>query len=170
MIDQNSAALNPQVLSPDELSPGTLDGDPEGFDREGFDRDGFDAEGLDADRDEVGPKSGTEELGADELHPDVGPMHWTGRMEFDLSDAQGRRIGTVEIVIRIDHLSLWFGNRTLAVMDRDLFREWLIDPADPFGIDDVTWSMDEVGTLLTIDDAATYAIPNPVVQHLVQVV
>jgi len=126
MIEQNSAALNPEVIGPEVLG--------------------------------------------EELSPNVGPMHWTGRMEFDLSDAQGWRIGTVEIVIRIDHLSLWFGNRTLAVMDRDLFREWLVDPAEPFGIDDVTWSMDEVGTLLTIDDSATYAIPNPVVQHLVQVV
>jgi hypothetical protein len=164
MIDQNSAALDPQVLSPDELSTGSLNDGPAGFDGEGFDRENTDPDEVSPD--EVSP----EELGADELHPDVGPMHWTGRMEFDLSDAQGRRIGTVEIVIRIDHLSLWFGNRTLAVMDRDLFREWLIDPAEPFGIDDVTWSMDEVGTLLTIDDAATYAIPNPVVQHLVQVV
>jgi len=109
-------------------------------------------------------------LNAEELDPEVGEMHWTGRMEFDLSDAQGWRIGTVEIVIRIDHLSLWYGNRTLAVMDRDQFREWLIDPEEPFGIDDVVWSMDAVGTLLTIDDSATYAIPNPVVQHLVQVV
>jgi hypothetical protein len=102
--------------------------------------------------------------------PEIGPMHWTGRLEFDLSNDQGWRIGTIEIVVRIDHVSLWFGNRTLAVMDRDMFREWLMDHEEPFGIDDVTWSMDDDGTLLTIDESATYAIPNPVVQHLVQVV
>jgi hypothetical protein len=97
-------------------------------------------------------------------------MDWIGRMEFDLSDDKGWRIGTVEIVIRTDHVSLWFGNRTLAVMDRDLFRSWLVNPGEPFGIDDVTWSMDDDGTLLTIDDSETYAIPNPLVEHLVQVV
>jgi hypothetical protein len=107
---------------------------------------------------------------AGEKHVSGSTMDWIGRMEFDLSDDQGWPIGTVEIVIRTDHLSLWFGNRTLAVMDRDLFREWLVDPGEPFGIDDVTWSMDDDGTLLTIDESETYAIPNPLVQHLVQVV
>src|SRR4051812_19833557 len=117
MIDQNSAALNPEVIDPDGLSPGARS-------RAGV----APVEAESTDPDGLSP----EELSAQELSPDLGPMHWTGRMEFDLSDAQGWRIGTVEIVIRIDHLSLWFGNRTLAVMDRDLFREWLIDPGEPF--------------------------------------
>jgi hypothetical protein len=161
MIEQNSAALNPEVLTP-ERGLRTV-----GLNAEGLGgREGARPESLRAVGDGANPNG----PGPDDLGLDVGPMHWTGRMEFDLSDAQGYRIGTVEIVIRIDHLSLWLGNRTLAVMDRDLFREWLIDPEEPFGIDDVTWSMDDVGTLLTIDESATYAIPNPVVQHLVQVV
>jgi hypothetical protein len=101
---------------------------------------------------------------------EIDPMEWTGRMDFDLSDDQGWRVGTVEIVIRIDHLSLWFGNRTLAVIDRDTFREWLHDPEDPFFVDDVMWSIGETGAYLTIDDAASYRIPGALVQHLVQVV
>ncbi len=97
-------------------------------------------------------------------------MDWTGRMEFDLSNDQGWRVGTVEIVIRMDHLSLWFGNRTLAVIDRDTFREWLMDPEDPFFVDDVMWSISDTGAFLTIDDTASYPIPGALVQHLVQVV
>ena len=101
---------------------------------------------------------------------EVDPMEWTGRMEFDLSNDQGWRVGTVEVVVRIDHLSLWFGNRTLAVMDRDQFRDWLIDPVQPFAIDDVMWSMEGDVTHLTIDDAKSYAIPGPLIDYLVQVV
>ena len=101
---------------------------------------------------------------------EIDPMEWTGRMEFDLTDAQGWPAGTVEIVIRMDHLSLWFGNRTLAVIDRDTFREWLLDPEDPFFVDDVMWAISDSGAHLTIDDSSTYAIPGALVQHLVQVV
>lgn len=101
---------------------------------------------------------------------DGDPMEWTGRTDFDLIDEQGRRVGTVEIVIRMDHLSLWFGNRTLAVIDRETFREWLDDPEEPFWVDDVMWTIHDAGGELTIDDAASYKIPDALVQHLVQVV
>jgi hypothetical protein len=101
---------------------------------------------------------------------EVDPMDWTGRTEFDLADDRGWRIGTVEIVVRMDHLSLWFGNRTLAVIDRETFRQWLFNPEEPFYIDDVMWSLGETGAFLTIDDAAAYPIPDPLVQHLVQVI
>ena len=101
---------------------------------------------------------------------ELDPMEWTGRMEFDLADPQGWQIGTVEIVIRMDHLSLWFGNRTLAVIDRDTFRDWLTDPEEPFFVDDVSWSIGDTGATLTIDDSASFPIPDPLVQHLVQVV
>ena len=101
---------------------------------------------------------------------EIDPMEWTGRMEFDLTDEGGWRVGTVEIVIRMDHLSLWFGNRTLAVIDRDTFREWLHDPEEPFFVDDVMWSMNDAGAQLTIDDSSLYPIPGALVQHLVQVV
>jgi hypothetical protein len=101
---------------------------------------------------------------------EIDPMEWTGRMEFDPIDAQGRSVGTVEIVIRMDHLSLWFGNRTLAVIDRDTFREWLRDPENSFFVDDVMWTISDSGAHLTIDDSPPYAIPGALVQHLVQVV
>ena len=101
---------------------------------------------------------------------EVDPMEWTGRMEFDLSDDQGSPAGTVEVVVRIDHLSLWYGNRTLAVMDRDQFRNWLIDPEKPFQIDDVMWSVEGQATHLTIDDSVSYAIPPAIVEYLIAVV
>lgn len=97
-------------------------------------------------------------------------MEWTGRMEFDLSNGQGFQVGTVEVVVRMDHLSLWLGNRTLAVMDRDQFRQWLIEPEKPYQIDDVMWSIDDEATHLTIDGSVSYAIPGPILEYLIAVV
>jgi hypothetical protein len=69
------------------------------------------------------------------------PPVWTGRLELDLINERGWRVDVVEVVVRIDSVTLWSANRTLAVMDRDHFRGWLTQrPEEPFGIDDVTWS------------------------------
>jgi hypothetical protein len=101
---------------------------------------------------------------------EANPMEWTGRIGFDLADDQRWPTRTVEIVFRIDHLSVWVGNRTLAVIDRDTFREWLTDPEEPFFVDDVMWVISDTGAYLTIDDSIAHPIPGALVQHLVQVV
>jgi hypothetical protein len=94
------------------------------------------------------------------------PTLWTGRLEFDLTNGRGWRVGTVEVVVRIDTLTLWYGNRTLAVLDREGFREWLIHPVAPYQIDDVTWSMQGVLTCITVDGSLSYAVPGGIVDHL----
>jgi hypothetical protein len=100
----------------------------------------------------------------------VRPAHWTGRLDFDLRNGRGWRVGTVEIVVRTDIVTLWYGNRTLAVMDRDLFREWLIHPEMPLEVDDVIWFMQDVLTCLTIDNSISYAVPGSIVDYLVAII
>jgi hypothetical protein len=112
----------------------------------------------------------TEHLAMDHAldHPvDVLPAHWTGRLDFDLHNGRGWRVGTVEIVVRVDILTLWYGNRTLAVMDRDLFREWLIHPTAPFAVDDVIWFAQDELTGLTIDGSISYPVPGSIIDYLV---
>jgi hypothetical protein len=94
------------------------------------------------------------------------PTQWTGRLEFDLTDSRGRRVGTVEVVVRIDTVTLWYGNRTLAVMHRETFKAWLNRPVVPFEFDDVVWYMQGATTCLTIDGSNSYAVPDPIVDHL----
>ena len=95
----------------------------------------------------------------------------TGREEFDLADAQGRVIGTIELVLRIDSVTMWFGNRTLMVIDRDAFREWLIHPArHRLESDDVVWFMEGEATCLNIDNIMAFTVPDEVVRRLVSVI
>ncbi|GLY28540.1 hypothetical protein [Kineosporia sp. NBRC 101731] len=94
------------------------------------------------------------------------PMQWTGRLEFDLTDSRGWRVGTIEVVVRMDTVTLWRGNRTLAVMHRESFKHWLVRPVKPFEFDDVVWFMQGTTTCLTIDGANSYAVPEPIVDHL----
>jgi hypothetical protein len=95
---------------------------------------------------------------------------WTGRVEFDLLSGRGWRVAVVEVVVRIESVTLWCGNRTLAVMDRDLFREWLIHPRQGFEIDDVTWSAQNSDTCISIDGSIPYVVPQGTVQHLTAVI
>ena len=101
---------------------------------------------------------------------DAVPTQWTGRLEFDLTNGRGWRVGTVEVVVRRDILTLWYGNRTLAVMDRDQFREWLIHPDEQFEVDDVVWYMQGVLTCLTIDSRTSYAVPGGIIDYLVAMI
>jgi hypothetical protein len=101
---------------------------------------------------------------------DVPRSSWIGRMEFDLLNGRGWRVDTVEMVVRIDDISLWCGNRTIAVMDRELFGEWLIHPRWPYEIDDVVWSVQDPYVCITIDSSTTYPVPHDTVQQLLGVV
>src|ERR1700733_12657027 len=105
-----------------------------------------------------------------QLDPPLG----SGRIEFDLRNGRGWRVGTVEIVLGTnhlgaDHLALAFEGRPLAVIDRDIFREWLSQPTKPLRIDDVVWSTHRALTCLTIPGNLTYVVADPVVQRLITV-
>jgi hypothetical protein len=95
---------------------------------------------------------------------------WTGRLEFDVLNQRGWRIATLEIVVRIDIVTLWCANRTLAVMDRDLFGQWLVRPDRAFAIDDVVWSAQGPHTCISIDNGPSYAVPRGTVEQLLGVI
>ncbi len=95
---------------------------------------------------------------------------WTGRLEIELFNERAWRVGIVEVVIRIDSVTLWSRNWTLAVMDRDRFRRWLTQPRERFEIDDVTWSVTDSTVYVAVGGSIPYAIPPETVQKLVDVI
>jgi hypothetical protein len=95
---------------------------------------------------------------------------WTGRIDFGLMNGRGWRVGTAEVVVRIDTVSLWWANRTLAVMDRDAFGAWLVSNEPLFDIDDVVWSKQGPLTVLTIDNRNSYVVPRNVVEQFLGVI
>jgi hypothetical protein len=95
---------------------------------------------------------------------------WTGRIDVDLLNGRGWQVGSVEFVVRIESITVWLQNRTLAVMDRDLFRSWLNRPLSPFDIDDLLWSVEDDVTCLMIDRSHQYLIPEPVARQLTLVI
>jgi hypothetical protein len=101
----------------------------------------------------------------------LAPPVWTGRLELDLINARGWRVDVVNVVVRIDSVTLWSENRTLAVMDRDRFRGWLIRrPDEPFGIDDVTWSVRDSITHITVEGSIAYVVAAETVKRLREVI
>jgi hypothetical protein len=99
----------------------------------------------------------------------IPPPLWTGRLDFDLLNGRGWRVATIDVVVRIDNLTLWHDNRSLAVIDRDRFRQWLVRPKQPLAIDDVVWTVQENTTCITIDNRITYPVPRATVGQLLGV-
>jgi hypothetical protein len=95
---------------------------------------------------------------------------WTGRLEFDLRNRRGRQVDTVEVVVRIDNVTLWSANRTLAVMDREVFGWWLIHPERVLTIDDVAWSVQDVHVCITLDNCSSYVVPEATIAQLMAVI
>jgi hypothetical protein len=95
---------------------------------------------------------------------------WTGRLEIDLFNSRGWRVDAVEAVVRIDSVTLWCANRTLAVMDRERFGTWLINPDTVFAIDDVVWSLQGPDLCITIDNSISYVLTEASTAQLLGVI
>jgi hypothetical protein len=95
---------------------------------------------------------------------------WTGRLELDLLNGRGSRVDTLELAIRIDTVTVWRLNRTLAVMDRDAFGQWLVDPVKVYAIDDVAWSAQGPHLCISIDNAVSCIVPEETVAQLLGVI
>jgi hypothetical protein len=67
-------------------------------------------------------------------------------------------------------VSLWWANRTLAVMDREAFGAWLVNDEPLFAIDDVVWSRQGALTVITIDNANSYVVASHVVEQFLGVI
>jgi hypothetical protein len=88
---------------------------------------------------------------------------WCGRVEFDLVNGRGWRTATVVMTLRRDSVDLYLGDeRHLACIEREWFREWLVDPRSPLEEDDVVWSVEAGGLCLSFDRSIAYAVPDDV--------
>jgi hypothetical protein len=95
---------------------------------------------------------------------------WTGQIEFDLRNGRGWRVGTVRISLDGERLILVFESRTLAIIDRAVFRDWLVDPSTPLAVGRVIWSIQSGRTCLTFNGSLIYAVPERIVERLNTVV
>lgn len=66
---------------------------------------------------------------------------WTGDLVLELRNGRDWAAGTLEVAVWRDTLHVRHLGRTLAVLDRDEFRAWLIRPAEPHRVDDTEWSV-----------------------------
>jgi hypothetical protein len=101
--------------------------------------------------------------------PELGSSAWTGRLDFDVANADGVVFGRIEIVVRIDSVMFWWGHRTLAVIHREDLRTLLLSVDAQLHQDDLTfwWSRaDEL--LLQIEDWSPLVVPISVVIALRQ--
>jgi hypothetical protein len=76
---------------------------------------------------------------SDTSRADLGPRTWTGYLEFPVVHGRGRSV-IVHLAVHLDDITFYVRDHTMAVMDRDLFRNWLHDH-DPrtFQVDQVAW-------------------------------
>jgi hypothetical protein len=98
---------------------------------------------------------------------DIPSMSWCGRLDFDLHNSGGWVVGTIEISVRIDLVSVWWASRTLAVIDRARLGRWLRGhSAKPFTYDNIELCANADNVGIRIDGGAVHPIPNAVVTQL----
>ena len=67
---------------------------------------------------------------------------------------------TLEFRIRRDTVELWCLNHCQAIMDRDLFRLWLMENPGPYVVDDVMWILKPNQPVwLLIRDSGWWSVP-----------
>ena len=76
---------------------------------------------------------------------------WTGELLLDLRNGRDWSIGEAELSIRRDTVVLRHQSRGLAIMDRELFADWLShDDPSPLAVDDVVWRVQVGVTFMTV--------------------
>jgi hypothetical protein len=94
---------------------------------------------------------------------------WTGRATLVEIFEHDHVVDIIEMAARRDHVTVWKtphpehatgrkGDRTLAVMDRDAFRAWLLTGTGAFDIDDLVWTLDRQGLAMTVDGVTRYDV------------
>jgi hypothetical protein len=83
---------------------------------------------------------------------------WTGRATLIRIIEHGKVAEVIEVAARRDHVTVWQGNRTLAVMDRDAFGAWLLTGTGEYAVDDLVWTLDARGLALTVDGVTRYEL------------
>src|SRR4051794_21242790 len=88
---------------------------------------------------------------------------WTGWREFDLAYQPGFVV-TIQVNIRRDDVSFWLDNLTVAVIDRNAFREWLIHPREALLRHDVQFVAEFGFIYLAIGASSPRPVPADMVQ------
>lgn len=85
---------------------------------------------------------------------------WTGSLTCGLVDSEWQSHGAVELMLERDFVTVWSGDRKLAMIDRQRFRSWFADTTVPFQRHDVTFVAMDGWVGLAIDDApALWLVP-----------
>ncbi|GAB3264971.1 hypothetical protein [Kineosporia babensis] len=100
-----------------------------------------------------------------------GTGEWVGRLELDLRNARDWSIGTLGLQFAPDSVTVWFGSRTLAVLDREELREWIIHPRGTrLAVDDLVWSAQYGSIYVAVGWACEYRLGDASVRELTAVV
>ncbi|GLY33595.1 hypothetical protein [Kineosporia sp. NBRC 101731] len=101
--------------------------------------------------------------------PDTG--EWVGRVEVDLRNARDWSVGSLHLEVEPGTVTVWFGSRALAVMNRDELREWIIHPRGVrLAADDLVWSTQYGSTYVAIGWTAEYRLGDSSLRELMAVI
>lgn len=79
---------------------------------------------------------------------------WTGELLLDLRNGRDWSVGDAELSLRRDTVVLRHQGRGLAVLDREVFADWLAQPEpEPLAVDDVVWQVQVGVTFMTVADS-----------------
>lgn len=97
------------------------------------------------------------------LVPDA--TRWIGWYTFPIAWRPELMV-TLEVNARRDDVSIWLANSTLAVIDRDRFRDWLCDPRERLREGDLEFSATGGVILLSIGECGPYVVPEDAARYL----
>ena len=95
---------------------------------------------------------------------------WMGELVLELRNGRDWSVGDAELSLQRDTVLLRHAGRGLAVLDRDRFRTWLLDPEPtPLMVDDVVWSV-QVGVTFMLTGSASFRVTSESLSNLVAVI
>ena len=80
----------------------------------------------------------------------ITPGLWTGPLHLDLRNARDWSVGELDVSIARDTVEVRHQGRSLAVLDRDYFREWIFRPQFTYEVDDTVWTCELGVTVLHV--------------------
>jgi hypothetical protein len=93
---------------------------------------------------------------------------FTGRLELHLIDRDDETVGFMEFAVHMDRVDVWMTDRSLMVIDRDQFREWLSRPWTPLEQDRLIWFTEGSRMTLSIDHSRSHYLPELFVRQLTE--
>jgi hypothetical protein len=95
---------------------------------------------------------------------------WMGELELELRNGRDWSVGDAQLSLRPDSVLVRHAGRGLAVLDRDRFRDWLMDSEpEPLIVDDVVWSV-QVGVTFLAAGSTSFRVTAESLSTLVSVI